>query len=266
MDPIIRAMPLGGIPRPLARAKAAPVAPAAPAAAVQPAHSPVVPPKVVASPVAPAPSFAEELDKQVATARAELAREMAAELERERERLRENARQAAEREREEARREGYAFGQEQAAAAAKAALREETGRLSSAVAGLGLERAKLLAQVEDEAVEIVFCAVTRILGTALADRRQVEAMVNHLVAQARDVGGLTLRLHPEDAELLAANDGDGGPFGTDVAVRADSDVALGGCMIDGPLGRLDLRLETLLEQLRAALLAVRAARNGGRAP
>ena len=40
-------------------------------------------------------------------------------------------------------------------------------------------------------------------------------------------------------------------------------MALGGCLIDSPVGRLDLRLETLLDQLRATLLAVRAARAGG---
>ena len=255
MDPIIRAMPVGGMPRALARTQAAPVAAPAP---VAPVHAPVVPPPVVA----PAPSFAAEVEKQVALARAELRRDMAAELERERERLRDEARQAAEREREEARRAGYASGQEQAAAEAQAALRRETGRLSAAVANLGQERATLLAQVEDEVVEIVFCAVTRMIGTALAGREQVEALVNHLMAQARGADGLTLRLHPDDADLLAAH-GDGGAFGADVALRADAAVALGGCLIDSPVGRLDLRLETLLDQLRATLLAVRAARAGG---
>jgi flagellar assembly protein FliH len=259
MDPIIRAMPVGGMPRALARSRATPVAAPPP---VAPVHAPVLPPAVVAPPVAPAPSFAEELEKQVALARAELRRDMAAELGRERERLREEARQAAEREREDARREGYACGQEQAAAEARAALRQETGRLSAAVANLGQERANVLAQVEDEVVEIVFCAVTRMIGTALAGREQVAALVDHLMAQARTADGLTLRLHPDDADLLAAH-GDGGAFGADVALRADAAVALGGCLIDSPVGRLDLRLETLLDQLRATLLAVRAARAGG---
>jgi flagellar assembly protein FliH len=254
------------MPRALARARPAPVAPPAATAPVPPVHAPVVPPTVQAPPVAPAQSFAEELEQRVALARAELARDMAAELEREREHMREEARQASAREREEARREGYVFGQEQAAAEAKAALRQEADRLSSTVASLDQERAKVLAQAEDDVVEIVFCAVTRFLGTALAGREQVAALVNHLLAEVRGTGGLTLRLHPDDAELLAANAAGGDGFGQDVVLRADTDVVLGGCMIDSPVGRLDLRLETLLEQLRDTLLAVRAARAGGSRP
>lgn len=264
MDPIIRAMPVGDAPRALLRPRStpAPVPPTAPVSAPPPAASALP----QAAPAPQLPSLAEQLERQVALARAGLQREMAAELERERERLRAEAKQAREREREEARREGFAVGQEQAAAQARAALQQESARLQAAVASLGQGRADLLEQVEDEAVEIVFCALTRLLGAALVGREQVAAQLKHLLAQARGNTGLTVRLHPDDAALLESGvDGRTG-LGPDVAVRADREVVLGGCLIDGPQGRLDLRLETQLDQLRETLLAVRAARRAGARP
>jgi flagellar assembly protein FliH len=170
--------------------------------------------------------------------------------------------EAAGQARTEAERLGYEQGRERAERDALAASAEQVARLNAVVQVLTQSKRTLLDDNEDMLVELAFAAVCRMLGASAASRAGLAAMVNELVAAEREAETLRVRLHPQDLEQL------GGVPGIDarVSFQADSGIELGGCIMDGPRGTLDARLELQIEHLRAALLIVRQQRKLNEAP
>jgi flagellar assembly protein FliH len=153
-------------------------------------------------------------------------------------------------------REGLARGQGEAAAEAERGL----ALINALLQGLGEAKDVLLEENEDVLVEIVFTALCRLLGESAASRAGVAAMVRLGVADEREPELLCVRLHPDDLALMTAPDQAGPALDPRLALRADAAIALGGCLVDGPRGSLDARLELQLQQLRGALLAAREER------
>ncbi len=112
---------------------------------------------------------------------------------------------------------------------------------------------------EDIAVGIAFEAVCKMMGAKAATPDGIRALVNEAIAHAAATGSVTVRLHPEDLEVLrkAGNLEAALPSGVSVTWLADRTVELGGCLIDAGGAKLDARLETQLELLRATLLKAR---------
>ncbi len=156
---------------------------------------------------------------------------------------------------------GHAQGLAQGADAARAQAEAQLERVNALVRALQQARQALLAGQEDLLVEIAFTAVCRVLGEQAAGAAGVAAMVQQMVGAARAPEQLCVRLHPADLALLTGPDGLAA-HGLDpaLALRADAGIALGGCLVDGPRGTLDARLEWQVEQLRLALLATRRQR------
>ncbi len=156
---------------------------------------------------------------------------------------------------------GHAQGLAQGADAARAQAEAQLERVNALVRALQQARQALLAGQEDLLVEIAFTAVCRVFGEQAAGAAGVAAMVQQMVGAARAPEQLCVRLHPADLALLTGPDGLAG-HGLDpaLALRADAGIALGGCLVDGPRGTLDARLEWQVEQLRQALLATRRQR------
>jgi flagellar assembly protein FliH len=113
--------------------------------------------------------------------------------------------------------------------------------------------------MSDTAVEIVFEAITRILGDRFVDKSGVEETVREVIRQSKERSKLVVRLSAADVEALSERRNelvDGLNVGH-VELVADDLVELGGCILETPSGSLDGRLEIQLQRLRETLLNAR---------
>ncbi len=101
-------------------------------------------------------------------------------------------------------------------------------------------------------VETVYTIVCRIIGEHGTSRDTLLTMFRDATTAARMGEKLTVRVHPDDAAVLADQ------VTADVRFMADSSVTLGGCVIDSVSGSLDARFETQLAMLGARFLERRA--------
>lgn len=250
MDPIVRAVALtdrphrlrrrGDVPQPRPESECA----ALPISSAQPKQD------------APPPSAVAGLgDRERAALRAE----MESELARERDALRLHADVLALETATEAERQGYAAGEAKGIERGQAALLDAARRLESAAEQIGRARSDLLAAAEDDLVEIVFAATCQMVGISVVEQGQIRATVSHWLAQARARQGATVRLHPDDYALLMGA-GVTPDIDSGVAFTPDSEVGLGGCVVETAQGALDGRFEHHLAQLTSALAATRSAR------
>lgn len=285
MDPIIRAAALASQPRRL-RAPGAPhlVAPVALApeqavpaqpASLAPAAS--EPPGADAA-QALAAQHAAELAQAVAAERARVLVEVQAEVQAEqqawiasaeqsqrdwlaqaeaqRSAWREQAEQELRAAYGEAERRGLDAGAAQAQQVAEDLVQAQVARLQAAAATLQQAQSTLTPTLQDDAVELAFAMLCRVLGEQAASRAGISALLQVQLATLRERRDLTVRLHPADCALMAAAEVEGG---TALRYVPDAGVELGGCLIDSPAGTLDARLEYQLGQLRQALLQARGA-------
>lgn len=113
-------------------------------------------------------------------------------------------------------------------------------------------------------------AVCRVVGAQAVEPRHVASQLSHLVALSRISSLVAVHVHPDDAALLQGGDmstGKGSQGGDrQVPWLPDPEVTLGGCIVRGSRGSLDLRLEAMLSDLKASLLAERARRRQATAP
>ena len=157
-------------------------------------------------------------------------------------------------------REGYEAGFNQG----QAEYEERISSLESVIAAANGALEQGIEGAEDAAVEIVFEAVCKILGAALADRDGVASVVRRVIDLAKDREKLVIRVSPSDFNLL--KDEKTGLM-RDVtlangALMPDERVVLGGCLLETTGGNLDGRLEIQLDQFREALLSARTRRVG----
>jgi flagellar biosynthesis/type III secretory pathway protein FliH len=120
-------------------------------------------------------------------------------------------------------------------------------------------RQRYVEDVGDEALEIVFVAVTKILGTGFATREAAVAAVREAIRCCKERGRMLVKVAPEDFELLNARRREllEGGSASEVELVADEQVKWGGCLLEGASGNLDARLETQLQRLRDTLLRAR---------
>jgi flagellar biosynthesis/type III secretory pathway protein FliH len=158
-----------------------------------------------------------------------------------------------------ARESGYAEGKEKAEREVQAQYASELESLKSLVRGVRENLDQQFDGVIDTAVEVVFEAVTRIVGESYQDRSGVAAIVREVVRHAKDRSRLVVRVHPGDQAVLqvCADDVARGMSCGPIEVAADDRVAMGGCMLETPAGNLDGRLEIQLQQLRDVLINAR---------
>lgn len=147
---------------------------------------------------------------------------------------------------------------EKLAAQAASTLREaqeQTGRLAAA---LGAAMDDCMAAAEDEIVALCFESVCAVLGSCAIGPQQIREQVRLRAATWWNAGeGVVVRLHPQDAVQVGEAVAEWPPA---LRFQPDADVSLGGCIVVGSRGGLDLRLDTLLQGLKDTLLQVRASR------
>lgn len=144
-----------------------------------------------------------------------------------------------------------AVGEERAALAAqRAAVDAFTGELRGA---MGTVRAA----AEDEMVALCFEALCRMLVAASVQQQAVREKLIELAGKVRPGELVALHVHPDDLAWLEAPASDDGLA---LPLVGDPDVGAGGCIVRCRRGGLDSRLETMLVECKAALLAARAQR------
>jgi flagellar assembly protein FliH len=276
MATIIRAAAIATAGRQLRRGGVVPVAAAAPASVHSSAPvTPVTSPQAVAAPAPPLPGDQAMLAREWAAlgareagfkeAEAELAarRQQLDVLEQQLQTARQELADSRAQTLAEAERRGLELGRDQAEREVTEQVAAQGERVNIVLAALAQSRRRALDEHEDMLVELAFTAVCRILGATAATREAVAVMVLSLVAAEREPAQLRVHLHPDDLASLASGQSTLDPR---LVLVGDSGVGLGGCMIEGPRGTLDARLDLQLAQLRATLLAVRGAANKNEVP
>lgn len=154
-------------------------------------------------------------------------------------------------------REGHQAGME----AAKSDFVAEFERIKSITDKLPIAIETGIKGIEDLAVAIAFEAICKILGDAAVSLDGVQGIIRQVSQRVSAKEKLIVRLHPADYKILES----GGVFKTmlqtqtpdQISWKADPDILLGGCVLETPVGDLDARLETQLENLRQTLLSSR---------
>jgi flagellar assembly protein FliH len=168
--------------------------------------------------------------------------------------------------REEGLRLGLQEAAEQGRALVERAVRDATQPMRDAqehlhrlAGGLRPAFAACLAAAEDELVALCYETICSILGEHALQPAVVQAHVEHVLSLASGGQQLALHLHPQDVELLASCElrADASALQASIHRVADPQVALGGCIVRGPQGGLDARLETALLACKEALLSAR---------
>ncbi|NLG73584.1 MAG: hypothetical protein GX495_16270 [Chloroflexi bacterium] len=138
---------------------------------------------------------------------------------------------------------------------------EDEVREKLAVAGtiyteMNAWRENLLRQSESMVIELVQEIARKLFGEGFAlDPGQLDACFQRVLDEAKSLGELRVRAHPDDVEAL-------GPLwpsqqtarrGQKIELVPDQDIQRGGCYIDGQYGSVDGRLSVQLEFITGAL-------------
>jgi len=165
--------------------------------------------------------------------------------------LLQNARKEAETLRSQAREEGYAEGRNEGA-------KELTEIVAKSSQRLQQIETQLVAQVKDLSLGIA----RKILGRELATRPEavVELVKEALVEKARQRREISLRVNPEDMEIIRENRSaliEVLSRAKEISIREDPDVARYGVVIETDAGTIDAQLETQLDVIEGVLRQVR---------
>jgi flagellar assembly protein FliH len=151
-------------------------------------------------------------------------------------------------------------GLQQGQAAAEVQSRQLLNTLRDVIGSVRDAREQYVADIADEAVEIVFAAIVRILGEAFEQHDTVVAAVQEALRCSRERRRLVVRVAPRDFPVINSHRDVlfEGASASELEVVADEQVKLGGCLLEGASGDLDARLETQVQRLRETLTRVRA--------
>lgn len=154
---------------------------------------------------------------------------------------------------------GREQGLQQGRLAAQAEFQQQLDSLRAVIQSARNAHTRHLEEVADEAGEIVFTAVCKILGDGFTNREGAVATVREAVRHSKERGRLLVRVSPEDFELLSSRRREllEGAVAGEVDLVADEKVKLGGCLLEGASGSLDARLELQLQRLREVLVRAR---------
>lgn len=150
---------------------------------------------------------------------------------------------------DEGRRQGLAEGRRAADEAAAARLAE----IDKLMRSLADARRRVLADTEAMVVESIFAGVCRVVGAHALEPRVLRASIAAARAAYGAADGVRVAIHPADQRLLAETATP--EWLARAGLVADEAVGRGGCIVRGPEGELDARLETQAGLLQAALLA-----------
>jgi flagellar assembly protein FliH len=148
---------------------------------------------------------------------------------------------------------GYAQGERAGLEAGQARSEAMLQRLARTLQELADLRRTIAAQTEHQMVDLALAIAKRIV------RREVEIDREFTIALARvaldrlgDQSPAVVRLHPDDAAIVARGGGDAG-LPAHVRVVPDTAVGRGGCIVESDFGIIDATIERQFEELARAL-------------
>lgn len=149
-------------------------------------------------------------------------------------------------------RQGYEEGLEKAREEARQAMQRELDTLRGEFA-LGIEdlarvRETLVDRVRGELFDLALTTAARIVRARIDDGDPIVVRVlEEALAQVRDRGSCTVRVHPDDLEYLRQRETGGLSLGVELV--ADPTVSRGGVFLESGEEEIDGRLETALAVL-----------------
>lgn len=159
---------------------------------------------------------------------------------------------------DEARRQGADGGRAEALQSIAAEIGALLGTIRAA-AGSGQElRDAIVAGADRTIVELALEVARTILGhRAQVEHDLVREMARRAIERARSQQMVRIRVNPEQTGIVAALVQDM-PEAGDLAIVGDGGIDLGGCVVDTRYGFIDARLDTQVDQVGNALLALTA--------
>ena len=134
----------------------------------------------------------------------------------------------------------------------------DMSRMDAAVDRLRMLSDRLAADMRNDALEVAMMLARKIVEGELTTN--VDRMMSTVRSAVRRLGEsrrITVRLSPEDAELLSKGNQPsselGGLSAAKVEVVADAALGRGDCLVEGDLGSVDARLDTRFAELRRAI-------------
>ena len=143
---------------------------------------------------------------------------------------------------------------------------EGIAQMSSEIARAKIQAGEMLKRAEPEMVGLALKIAEKIIGRDLErDPQTIADICASAVDSVRSAKQLTLRINPKDGAVLRAKTPKLMELvgrSVDIAIRDDSDVEPGGCIIQTEFGTVDAQLKTQLEMLRNVLLTDNAKKEG----
>lgn len=159
---------------------------------------------------------------------------------------------------EEIKAEALRFKEEVFAKAREEAKADVQARAAEELAKAKMQAGQIVADAEKDVLELALKIAAKIIGRDL--ERSPESLVEIVatsIEAARGAKAMVLRVHPEDGKLLREKR----PRlmeligrAVDIAIRDDSDVERGGCVIQTEFGTIDGQIRTQFEMLRNVLM------------
>jgi flagellar assembly protein FliH len=139
----------------------------------------------------------------------------------------------------------------------EARLQEKGRELAALAAALVQARGDAWAAAEEDMVALCFETICRVLGAGAPSADALRAQLKQLAPLRSHQEPLAVHVHPDDFHLLTAAGAGAGEDPAGIRWRADAEVALGGCIVRTESGTLDARLETILANMKRALMEAR---------
>jgi type III secretion protein L len=147
------------------------------------------------------------------------------------------------------------------AAAKEAGRQEGLAQITEMLLKAKQERAAIVEGAEPQIVQLALTVAEKIIGHAVQlDEDVILSMAAQAIETVRQQHELVLRVHPDDANLLRNSRKkllDMLGRTKDIAVREDSEIQRGGCIIETENGTVDAQLRTQLQVLEQLLLGDR---------
>ncbi len=171
-----------------------------------------------------------------------------------------DARTALSDEIETARKEGYAQGREEGYNTGKAEVDRLVERLHTVLERAQLKREEILAETEQQIVDLVLLIARKVIKVMSENQRTV--VISNVVQALRKVkgrGDITIRVNVDDLKLTSEHTKDFIRLiegVKNVTVVEDSSVDRGGCIIETDFGEIDARISSQLTELEQKILEI----------
>ncbi len=146
---------------------------------------------------------------------------------------------------------------DKATADERALLASQRARLDAFAGEVRNAMATVRAAAEDDMVALCFETLCRMVVAASVQEQAVRETLLDLAGKVRPGDLVALHVHPAELAWLEEARADDG---WSLPLIADPDAGAGGCIVKCRAGGLDARLESMLVECKAALLAARARR------